>query len=282
MNLLEVEQLTVRFGPVVAVDRMSLEVAPGEVVGLLGGNGSGKTSTIRATLGLVRPSSGRARLFGEPPSPRARRRLGYVPQTLGLWPDLTVAENLAFVAAAYRTPPPRLPVDLQPAANQVAGRLPLGLRRRVAFEAALAHSPQLLLLDEPTSGVGPLERTALWDRIHHAREHGAGVLVTTHHPSEIEHCDRIVAMAGGRVARSGTTAALLDGKETIVVSSDDWAEVFTRLTTAFPTVALTGRDVRVSAASLTQVRATLDGINAEMTVVPATFDEVFAAIGRDT
>lgn len=280
MRLLEARELVVRFGSVRAVNGVSLAVMPGEIVGLLGANGSGKTSTIRATLGLARPSAGHVRLFGAAPSAGSRRRLGYVPQTLGLWPDLTVSENLAFIAAAYRTPPPRLPDDLEPVADHIVGRLPLGSRRRVAFEAALAHAPGLLLLDEPTSGVGPLERTALWDRIHVAREQGAGVLVTTHHPSEAEHCDRIIAMVDGRVAMSGTMSALLDGKETVVVTTEHWPEAFTRLTTAFPAVALTGRAVRVPAASMAQVRAALDGTDAHLTVAPATFDEVFATIGR--
>jgi ABC-2 type transport system ATP-binding protein/ribosome-dependent ATPase len=163
----------VRFGHATAVDEVSFAVQAGEVVGLLGANGAGKTTTNRAALGLETPAAGKIQLLGEMPSRRARVGVGYVPQSLGLWQDLTVQQNLAFVAAAYGVATPALPDDLAAARDHPVADLPLSQRRRVAFEAALCHAPRLRVLDEPTSGVEPLERTGLWDRVHDARDAGA-------------------------------------------------------------------------------------------------------------
>lgn len=279
MTLLQVEDLVVRFGAVPAVDGVSLSVEPGELVGLLGSNGAGKTTLIRTALGLQRATAGRVRLLGERPSRRARRAIGYVPQSLGLWQDLSAVQNLAFVAAAYGVPAPALPAGLERVGNEAVADLSLGHRRRVAFEAALSHAPQLLVLDEPTSGVGALERTQLWDRVHAAREAGAGVLVTTHHMSEAEQCDRVVVLLAGKVAVAGTIASLLDGRRTAVVTAEDWPEAFARLDAAFPAVALSGQAIRVPGAEVADVTAALGDIRARVATGPASFDEVFVALG---
>jgi ABC-2 type transport system ATP-binding protein/ribosome-dependent ATPase len=217
--LLSASGATRRFGELLAVDRVDLEVRAGEVVGLVGANGAGKTTLIRMLLGLLHPSAGEVRLLGETPSRRSRARLGYVPQGLGLYEDLTVAENLAFTSNAFglRLHGPLPDQDLEAARDELVAGLPLGLRRRLAFAAALGHRPELLVLDEPTSGVDALGRARLWDAIRSAAEQGAGVLVTTHAMGEAEQCDRLVVMATGRVVAQGTIEAIIGDATTVAV-----------------------------------------------------------------
>ena len=178
--LLSARGVVRRFGPLLAVDHADLEVRSGEIVGLLGANGAGKTTLIRIVLGLLAADGGAVRLFGLLPSRATRRRLGYVPQGLGLWEDLSVAENLDFTARAFgQTAAVAVPAadgDLAAASRSLVRDLPLGLRRRLAFAAALAHDPDLMVLDEPTSGVDPLARARLWDTLHEAVERGKGAL----------------------------------------------------------------------------------------------------------
>jgi ribosome-dependent ATPase len=209
--------VTRRFGSFVAVERADLVVRPGEVVGLLGANGAGKTTVIRMLLGLLPPSEGAALLFGAPPSRRSRRRIGYVPQGLGLWDDLSVAENLAFAAAAFESSPPPLDAELEASCDVLVRDLPLGLKRRLAFASALAHAPELLVLDEPTSGVDPQARARLWDTVHEAAAGGAGVLVTTHYLEETAQCDRLVIMAAGRVVAEGGETDIVGERTAIAV-----------------------------------------------------------------
>ena len=196
------------FGGLVAVEDVDLVVRSGEVVGLLGANGAGKTTFMRMLLGLVTPTGGSIELFGEPMALLVRERIGYVPQGLGLYEDLTVAENLEFAASAYGFEAPPLG-DLAEVGQMLVRDLSLGLRRRAAFLNALAHEPELLVLDEPTSGVDVLARSELWGTIRAAAEGGAGVLVSTHHLEEADQCDRLVVMASGRVVLSGTMDAIV-------------------------------------------------------------------------
>ena len=272
---------THRFGDLIAVDHVDLEVRAGEVVGLLGANGAGKTTLIRLLLGLLRPTGGEVRLFGEPPSRRTRARIGYLSQGLGLYDDLTVAENLAFSVAAFgvREPPP-LPDDLTARAGTLIRDLPLGLRRRVAFAVALAHHPDLLVLDEPTSGVDPLQRARLWDTVRAAAEAGAGVLVTTHHMREAEQCDRLAMMAGGRVVVAGTMGEVVGGGRAVEVRTPAWEAAFTALDDAGLPVSLVGRSVRVPGGDAATVECllTAGGVAADVRTVPATFEEAFVAL----
>jgi ABC-2 type transport system ATP-binding protein len=290
--LAEARAATMRFGALTAVDAVDLRVLPGEVVGLLGANGAGKTTLIRCVLGLIRVTAGEVLLFGEPPSRATRARLGYVPQGLGLYEDLTVAENLEFSGRAFAAGRPdrdgaAAPADpladdpeLAAVRERTVGDLPLGLRRRVAFAAALAHRPDLLVLDEPTSGVDPLGRAQLWDTIRAAAEAGAGVLVTTHHMREAEQCDRLVVMADGRVVADGTMAEIVGSRATVKVAGGRWEDAFAALEGAGLPAALVGRTLRVPSAGRDQVAAALRraGVDADVELVPATFDETFVAL----
>jgi ABC-2 type transport system ATP-binding protein/ribosome-dependent ATPase len=181
------------------------------------------------------------RLFGQPPSRASRRWVGYLPQGLGLYDDLTIAENLAFSRAVFaglvpahggNGPDQDLPDSLRRYAAVVVRDLPLGVARRAAFAQVLAHSPELLLLDEPTSGVDPLARARLWETISQAAADGAGVIVTTHSMEEAEECTRLVVMAGGRVVAAGTAAEIIGSARTAVVRAADWAEALGRLEAA--------------------------------------------------
>jgi ABC-2 type transport system ATP-binding protein len=278
-----------QFGQLSAVRDVDLQVEAGEIVGLLGANGAGKTTLIKMLLGLLGTSAGRVALFGQPPSRDTRRRIGYLPQGLGLYEDLTAAENLEFSAAVFGGRPHRpdrlageftSPVDsfaleLGSLAAVPVGRLPLGLQRRLAFAEALAHHPQLLFLDEPTSGVDPLGRARLWETIRAAADDGAGVLVTTHYMEEAGECDRLVIMADGGVVAEGTAADIIGAARVTVVAAASWAAAFRRLEDAGLSVALAGRALRVPGVGPDAVRRTLGDLQARVFVVPATLEERF-------
>jgi ABC-2 type transport system ATP-binding protein len=275
-------------------------VAPGEIVGLLGANGAVKTTLIRLLLGLIRTSAGEVTLFGQPPSRLTRSRIGYVPQGLGLYDDLTAAENMAFAAAVFGSqrssspggPSPRsgrgeLPADIAREAAVPVGLLPLGVQRRLAFAQALSHDPDVLILDEPTSGVDPLGRARLWDTIGRAAAAGAGVLVSTHYMEEAGECDRLIVMAAGEVVAEGTVAEIVGGARVTIVQTGDWASAFDRLAAAGIPATLAGQTLRVPGASAADVAAALDGggtevASASLSQAPATLEERFfeLAAGR--
>jgi ABC-type multidrug transport system ATPase subunit len=268
------------FGHFTAVRDVDLQVAPGEVAGLLGANGAGKTTLIRMLLGLLPPSRGEVRLFGQLPSIGTRRRLGYLPQGLGLYDDLTPAENLAFARAAFGDAGTELPPDLAAMSGVPVGRLPLGLQRRIAFAQAFGHRPDLLVLDEPTSGVDPLARARLWETIRGAADAGAGVLVTTHHMEEAHECDRLVVMADGHVVATGTVAAIVGSSNVTVVETPDWARAFDVIERSGMVASLVGRSLRIPGASAQQVRQTLGAIVARIDTRPATLEERFLELTK--
>lgn len=270
-------ELTKSFGENLAVDRVGISVSTGEVVGLVGANGAGKTTLIRMLLGLLAPDDGHVHLFGAPPARSIRHRLGYVPQGLGLYEDLTVEENLHFRAAVFGVPKPGLEGDLAELGDTLVADLPLGLKRRVAFVAALAHRPELLILDEPTSGVGPLGRAELWETIHDAADSGAGVLVTTHHMDEAEQCDRLVFLAAGREAFAGTVAEILAGRVTIEVTPEDQGAALASLEEAGLPVVPAGSRLRVPGAGVALVRR-LVGEGPLVEESPSTLEEAFMAM----
>ncbi len=271
-----------RFGGFAAVDDVTMAVGPGEIVGLVGANGAGKTTLIRMMLGLLAPSEGHIQMFGATPSRRSRKRLGYVPQGLGLYLDMTVAENVSFNAAAFGISTDQIVLNkpLREMSDRPVGSIGLGRQRQLAFACALGHLPELVVLDEPTSGVDPLARARLWDTIRSEAQRGAGMLVTTHYMDEAQQCDRLVLMAAGRVAAEGTLADIIAGRTVVQVTAATWSEAFAALCDAGHDVTLAGRRIRVGGADVSQVSQTLHaaGIDAELGVVPATLDEAMVAV----
>jgi ABC-2 type transport system ATP-binding protein len=200
--------LTKRFGEFTAVDGVSFDIPPGEVVGFLGPNGSGKTTTIRMLLGLLMPTSGSAEVLGfdiRKNPEQIRERVGYVSQKFALYSDLTVEENLQFYAGVYgvvdrgRIREMLRLVGLEPFHRTLVGGLSTGWRQRLALATAIIHDPKLFFLDEPTSGVDPTARRAFWDLIYQLVERGTTALVTTHYMDEAEYCSRVGVISSGRL-----------------------------------------------------------------------------------
>jgi ABC-2 type transport system ATP-binding protein len=266
-----------RFGGLVAVDKVTFEVDSGEIVGLLGANGAGKTTMLRMLLGLLPTSGGSVSLFGTAPSRAARGRLGYMPQGSGLYADLTVAENLAFVAGAFGVSVRPAP-DLETIADRLVSELSLGMRKRVGFAAALSHSPELLVLDEPTSGVGPLARAELWDSIHGAADAGSAVLVTTHYMDEAEQCDRLVVLGSGREVAAGTVAEIVGDTMTLEIESPEPGQMLARLEGAGITVLPAGHRLRLPGADARRVGEILGDGRPGLVSRPASLEEVFVLL----
>ncbi|MBD8079430.1 ABC transporter ATP-binding protein [Cellulosimicrobium arenosum] len=281
--LVQARGVTRTYGDVRAVDDMSLEVAPGEIVGLLGANGAGKTTLLRVLLALEAADAGEVEVLGSAPAAVDRHALGYVPQGLGLYTDLSTDQNVEFVAQAYGVAePPPLPDELAAVRTALVAEIGLGLQRRLAFYCALMHAPRLLVLDEPTSGVDPLARARLWDTIHEQAEAGVGVLVTTHYLQEAAQCTRLEIMSHGRRVAHGTVADITSGREAVVVRGDDWAAVFGALADAGLPVVLDGRTTRVAGTPAADVEAALAGagVEARTDVVPATLEETMVLVER--
>jgi ABC-2 type transport system ATP-binding protein len=216
----EVRDLTRRFGSFVAVDHVSFAVERGEVFGFLGPNGAGKTTTIRMLCGLLAPSGGEGTVAGFDimrETESIKRRIGYMSQSFSLYPDLTVEENIEFFSNLNGVPKPRR-AERRDWVLEMAGlgehrarltrELPLGWKQRLALGTAVLHEPPLLFLDEPTSGVDPMSRSAFWDLIYALTERGTTVFVSTHYMEEAEYCHRLSLMNRGRLIALDTPAAL--------------------------------------------------------------------------
>jgi len=219
-TVIRVHGLQKRFGDFYAVKDISFEVRRGEIFGLLGANGAGKSTTFRMLCGLLPASAGELSVAGRDlrrATADARSRLGYMAQKFSLYMDLTVLENLTFFARAYglsrsqrrqRIDWAMQTFELDEYRGNASGDLPLGYKQRLAMAAALLHQPDILFLDEPTSGVDPLARREFWERINALAESGVTVLVTTHFMDEANYCDRLVIMAEGEVLAEGTPAEM--------------------------------------------------------------------------
>lgn len=215
------EALHKRFGDLVAVHALDLEIERGEVFGLLGPNGSGKTTTIRMLCGLVPPTSGTARVAGYDITREAelvRRRIGYMSQRYGLYDELTVQENLRFYASVYglvgHERAERLAAHIERLGlgarlTQRAGTLSGGWKQRLALACATAHHPDLVFLDEPTAGVDPAARRTFWETIYELAADGTTVLVTTHYMDEAERCQRLAFLSRGSLIGVGTPTEIV-------------------------------------------------------------------------
>jgi ABC-2 type transport system ATP-binding protein len=217
--VIDVRGLTKAYNGRKVVDDVSLRVQSGRIVGFLGPNGSGKTTTIRMLCGLLTPDAGEGRCLGydlRTEGRRIKREVGYMTQRFGLYEDLTLAENLDFIGRVYALPGRRARVEeslrelgLAERRHQLAGNLSGGWKQRLALAACLMHEPRLLLLDEPTAGVDPKARRDFWAQLHQLAGRGLTVLVSTHYMDEAERCHELVYIAYGKLLAQGTAAEVV-------------------------------------------------------------------------
>ncbi len=228
--VIRTKDLTVRFGTFTAVDRLNLCIEPGQIFGFLGPNGSGKSTTVRVLCGILLPTSGECYILGQnitADKRKIRQQIGYMSQKFSLYQDLTVLENLEFYAGVYGIAPEQRQAriekmlelaGLREAGNVLAGSLSTGIRQRLALSCAVLHEPQILFLDEPTSGVDPKGRRLFWQIIYRLAEAGTTVLITTHFMDEAEHCDQVGFIDQGRLVACGSPQQLKSNIEGVLVN----------------------------------------------------------------
>lgn len=241
MNAIEVAGLTKRFGTLTAVDHVDLTVREGEIVGFLGPNGSGKTTTLRMLCGLLRPDAGSGTCLGYDVLHEAHKiklEVGYMTQRFSFYDDLSIEENLRFVATVYgiahakdRVRETIDALGLAERAKQLAGTLSGGSKQRLALAASVLHEPRLLLLDEPTAGVDPMARREFWDEIHALAARGITSLVSTHYMDEAERCHRVMYIFNGRIVACGTAGEVIAQSKLVtwVVRGGDHARLIPML-----------------------------------------------------
>lgn len=257
---IDVHGLRKSFGTRKVIDGLTLQVPEREICGFLGGNGSGKTTTIRLLCGLLKPDGGGGTCLGLDlirDAPRIRALIGYMTQRFSFYPDLTVAENLDFVARLYRMAERRRAIGgvlarmgLADRADQLAGELSGGWKQRMALAACVLHRPRLLLLDEPTAGVDAKARREFWDLIHDLAADGITVLVSTHYMDEAERCERVVYLAGGRLIVQGTAAEVVQSARLVTFEASgagvDEAVRFLRTMPGVETATVFGAELRIA------------------------------------
>ena len=234
--VISVRDLTKRFGEFTAVDRISFDVARGEIFGFLGANGAGKTTAMRMLCGLSYPTDGSGRVAGfdvRREGEKIKRRIGYMSQRFSLYNDLTVWENMRLFGGIYRLTDREIKsrseellsrLNFLDERNTLVGALPLGWKQKLAFAIATIHRPEVVFLDEPTGGVDPVTRRQFWELIYEAAEAGTTIFVTTHYMDEAEYCSRVSIMVDGEIRALDTPARL---KEQFHAESMD--EVFRTL-----------------------------------------------------
>ena len=281
--LVEAVDVTRTYGSFTALTGVSLGVSPGEIVGLLGGNGAGKTTLMRILLGLETPTAGSATLFGAQPSLSNRRRIGYVAQGLGLYPSLSAIENLEFAASVYDVPVGDRAKEFALTFGRVPiASLPLGTKRILAYLAASNHLPELLVLDEPTSGMDSLTRARLWRDLRALADQGMGILVTTHYMQEATQCDRLVVLTAGEVTAAGTVPAITADHTSLTITTEHWEKAFILLRDAGVPTLLDGRTLRLPGADPDHVRSVIAPILDRTTITEgvATLEETMLLAER--
>ena len=220
-KVIEVENLTRTYGAFKAVDNISFNVEKGEIFGFLGANGAGKTTAIKMLTGILEPTSGKGIVAGfniKTQRNKLKYKIGYMSQHFSLYEDLTLKENIKFYGGIYgltkteiidRTSDMIKRLGLENIKDTLISEIPLGWKQKIAFSVAILHKPEIVFLDEPTSGVDPITRRQFWDLIYQATENGITIFVTTHYMDEAEYCDRISMMVQGKIAAIGTLAELL-------------------------------------------------------------------------
>ncbi len=260
--ILSVQGLTRRFGAFTAVSELSFEIEPGEIFGFLGPNGAGKSSTIRMLCGVLAPSAGQARALGRDlftEADQVRARMGYMSQKSSLLTDLTVAENLRFFGGLYGLEGSRLSGEVEFRLREMqvweerdlmVSALSTGERQRVALASATLHRPEILFLDEPTSGVDPLRRRMFWEAMDELVATGMSILVTTHNLAEADQCDRLAFILAGKLMAYGRPGALKEalGRQVVELRSDQFRELQSeaRRLSGILAAELQGRAVRIS------------------------------------
>ena len=298
---IEARELIRDFGTFRAVDRVSFQVKAGEIFGLLGSNGAGKTTVIKMLNGILPPTGGAGRVAGADMKTVGgviKERIGYMSQAFSLYLDLTVEENIRLFAGIYGIGRGRAKerfewivamAGLRGYEASLTGRLPMGVRQRLALGCALVHRPRVLFLDEPTSGVDPIGRRQLWDILSRlAREEGVAILVTTHYVSEAEHCDHLALMYAGRIVAQGAPAVMKKEVEEesgrlVEVVTDRPADALRRVVRAgFPEAALFGTKLhllsRDRAGDEVRIRSTLASASIRVRTIsarPMNLEDVF-------
>jgi len=221
-DVVHVKDLEKKFGRFVAVDRISFSVKKGEIFGFLGPNGAGKSTTIRMLCGIITPTSGHGLVAGHDifsETEEIKQSIGYMSQKFSLYEDLTPFENIRFYLGIYNVPPDQWKeriewvfdlTRLQEARDRITRELPPGWRQRLALGCALLHRPEILFLDEPTSGVDPISRRHFWEFIDHLAQQGVTVFVTTHYMDEARNCQRIVMINEGKIVATGSPSDIID------------------------------------------------------------------------